>query len=84
MKPTDPKNSMIGGHAQYVKGMVNEKIGAAMGSEEWIQSGKADMNEGKVAMKVCIYCQGDGSCERSTLGAVEDVDSGEEDALLIR
>lgn len=53
MKPTEPKNSMIGGHAQYVKGMVNEKIGAAMGSQEWIESGKSDMAEGKGAMLVC-------------------------------
>ena len=56
MKPSEPKQSMIGGHAQYVKGMVNEKIGAAMGSQEWIDSGNKDMAEGRGAMKVCIYC----------------------------
>lgn len=54
MKPTEPKSSMIGGHAQYVKGMVNEKIGTATGSQEWIDSGNRDMAEGRGAMKVCI------------------------------
>ena len=43
---------MIGGHAQYVKGMVNEKIGQATGSQEWVQSGKQDMKEGRGSMKV--------------------------------
>lgn len=45
---------MIGGHAQWVKGMVNEKIGQATGSEEWKASGRADMMEGTGAMKVSL------------------------------
>ena len=54
MKPTEPKQSMIGGHAQFVKGMVNEKIGQATGSQEWMESGKSDMAEGRGAMLVCV------------------------------
>lgn len=59
-QPTEPKQSMIGGHAQYVKGMVNEKIGAATGSQEWVESGQKDMTEGRGAMKVCISCDPEG------------------------
>ena len=53
LKPSEPKQSMIGGHAQYVKGMVNEKIGAVTGNEAWVESGQKDMAEGRGAMKVC-------------------------------
>lgn len=51
MSTGTPNQSMIGGHAQWVKGMVNEKIGQATGSEEWKASGRADMMEGTGAMK---------------------------------
>jgi uncharacterized protein YjbJ (UPF0337 family) len=49
--------SMIGGHAQYAKGYVEETIGNVTGSKEWQESGKKDEKEGIETMKVChFYC----------------------------
>lgn len=43
---------MIGGHAQYAKGYVEETIGNVTGAKEWIDSGKKDTQEGIETMKV--------------------------------
>jgi uncharacterized protein YjbJ (UPF0337 family) len=48
--PEDP--SLIGGHAQYVKGYVEETVGNVTGSKEWVDSGKKDTQEGIETMKV--------------------------------
>jgi uncharacterized protein YjbJ (UPF0337 family) len=45
--------SMTGGHAQYVKGYVNEMVGNVTGSENWKESGKMDQNNGIREMRVC-------------------------------
>lgn len=45
--------SMIGGHAQYAKGYVEETIGNVTGNKEWTESGKKDSKEGIESMKVC-------------------------------
>lgn len=57
--PTNPSEqpSIIGGHAQYAKGYVEETIGNVTGSKEWIDSGKKDAQEGIDTMKVrTAYC----------------------------
>ncbi|KAL3420013.1 hypothetical protein PVAG01_08512 [Phlyctema vagabunda] len=43
--------SLIGGHAQFAKGYVEEALGNATGSREWQESGKADSAQGIQAMK---------------------------------
>merc|ERR1711964_240098 len=43
--------SMIGGHAQYAKGYVEESIGNLTGSKEWQESGKKDAEAGIGEMK---------------------------------
>lgn len=44
--------SMLGGHAQYAKGYVEETVGNVTGSKEWQASGKADAESGIAEMKV--------------------------------
>jgi uncharacterized protein YjbJ (UPF0337 family) len=51
-KPEQPA-SMVGGHAQYAKGYVEETIGNLTGSADWKESGKKDAAEGIESMKVC-------------------------------
>ena len=54
---TDDSNSasMLGGHAQYAKGYVEEAIGNVTGSKEWQESGKNDTQAGIAEMKVsCV------------------------------
>ena len=46
--------SLIGGHAQYVKGYVEETVGNVTGSKEWVDSGKKDAQEGIETMKVSL------------------------------
>merc|ERR1712000_274975 len=43
--------SMIGGHAQYAKGYVEESVGNLTGSKEWQESGKKDAEAGIGEMK---------------------------------
>lgn len=43
---------MIGGHAQYAKGYVEETVGKAIGSKDWEESGKKDSASGIEEMKV--------------------------------
>ncbi|KXT11720.1 hypothetical protein AC579_6971 [Pseudocercospora musae] len=43
--------SLVGGHAQYVKGQAEAGIGAVTGSEAWKNSGASDKQEGIDAMK---------------------------------
>lgn len=45
-------SSLIGGHAQYVKGYVEETVGNVTGSKEWVDSGKKDTQAGIETMKV--------------------------------
>jgi uncharacterized protein YjbJ (UPF0337 family) len=47
--------SLVGGHAQYAKGYVEETIGNVTGSKEWQDSGKEDAQAGVDQMKVCLY-----------------------------
>lgn len=44
--------SMVGGHAQYIKGYVSETIGSVTGSKEWVDSGKQDQEGAIDEMKV--------------------------------
>lgn len=46
--------SMLGGHAQFAKGYVEETIGNVTGSKEWQESGKNDAKAGVEEMKVCL------------------------------
>ncbi|CAF1459251.1 unnamed protein product [Rotaria sordida] len=39
------KSSILGGHAQYVKGAVEETIGNVTGSQAWKDSGAHDKQE---------------------------------------
>lgn len=47
--------SMLGGHAQYAKGYVEETVGNVTGSKEWQQSGKEDAKAGIDEMKVGCF-----------------------------
>jgi uncharacterized protein YjbJ (UPF0337 family) len=47
----DQPGSLLGGHAQYAKGYVEETIGNVTGSEDWKQSGKSHAQEGIDEMK---------------------------------
>lgn len=51
---TNDEPSLVGGHAQYVKGYVEETIGNVTGNKEWTESGKKDAQEGIDTMKVRI------------------------------
>lgn len=61
-KTPDQPASMLGGHAQFAKGYVEETIGNVTGSKEWKESGKEDSQAGIAEMKVrilyiaCIVC----------------------------
>ena len=46
---------MLGGHAQFAKGYVEETIGNVTGSKEWQDSGKNDAKAGIEEMKVCCF-----------------------------
>lgn len=49
---TDNNNaSLIGGHAQYVKGAVEETIGNVTGSQTWKDSGVHDKQEAMDKMR---------------------------------
>nr|POF15993.1 hypothetical protein CFP56_76743 [Quercus suber] len=43
--------SLIGGHAQYVKGAAEEVVGNVTGAQDWKQSGEQDKSAGIDAMK---------------------------------
>ncbi|QIX02063.1 hypothetical protein AMS68_007580 [Peltaster fructicola] len=43
--------TLIGGHAQYVKGAAEAVVGSVTGSEEWKSSGESDKSAGIDAMK---------------------------------
>ena len=43
--------SLIGGHAQYVKGTVEEAIGNVTGSQDWKDSGVHDKQEAVEKMR---------------------------------
>lgn len=45
--------SVLGGHAKYAKGYVEETIGNVTGSKEWQESGQKDAKRGIDEMKVC-------------------------------
>lgn len=45
------KGSLIGGHAQYVKGAVEETIGNLTGSQSWKDAGVHDKQEAVETMK---------------------------------
>jgi len=49
--PNANQASLLGGHAQYAKGYVEETIGNVTGSKEWQESGKKDSAEGISEMK---------------------------------
>lgn len=55
LKDPNEQPSMIGGHAQYVKGYVEETVGNVTGSKEWVDSGKKDAQAGIETMKVCSF-----------------------------
>ncbi|CAF1371207.1 unnamed protein product, partial [Rotaria sordida] len=45
------KSSLLGGHAQYVKGAVEETIGNVTGSQAWKDSGVHDKQEAAEKMR---------------------------------
>ncbi|KAI4728066.1 hypothetical protein E4T49_04206 [Aureobasidium sp. EXF-10728] len=48
---TTQQPSLIGGHAQYVKGAAEGVIGSVTGNTAWQQSGETDKQTGIDAMK---------------------------------
>jgi len=48
---SDQQPSLIGGHAQYVKGAAENLVGSVTGSEAWKSSGENDSQAGIEAMK---------------------------------
>jgi uncharacterized protein YjbJ (UPF0337 family) len=59
---TDNNNaSLIGGHAQYVKGAVEETIGNITGSEAWKDSGVQDKQEAVEKMRAANQGPSDSS-----------------------
>lgn len=53
--PSSNTASMLGGHAQFAKGYVEETIGNVAGSKDWQDSGKNDSKAGIDEMKVCFF-----------------------------
>jgi len=47
----NPDASLVGGHAKFVKGYVEESVGGITGSKEWQESGKKLSSEGVEEMK---------------------------------
>jgi uncharacterized protein YjbJ (UPF0337 family) len=61
-KMTDNNNpSLIGGHAQYVKGAVEETIGNVTGSQAWKDSGAHDKQEAVEKMRAANQGPSDSS-----------------------
>jgi uncharacterized protein YjbJ (UPF0337 family) len=59
---TDNNNaSLIGGHAQYVKGAVEETIGNVTGSQTWKDSGAHDKQEAVDKMRAANQGPSDSS-----------------------
>jgi hypothetical protein len=50
--PNPNQGSLLHGHAQYMKGYINEAIGQISGSESRKDSGKTEMREGIDELKV--------------------------------
>ncbi|PNS19939.1 hypothetical protein CAC42_7906 [Sphaceloma murrayae] len=61
---------LIGGHATYVKGAVEEVIGKATGSAPWTESGTSDKQQGIGAMKAASQQRDSHS---QGMGKVEEV-----------
>ncbi|UJR23374.1 hypothetical protein I4U23_026383 [Adineta vaga] len=53
--------SLIGGHAQYAKGVVEETIGNITGSQAWTESGVHDKQEAVDKMKAANHGPSDSS-----------------------
>ncbi|KAF1356183.1 hypothetical protein BDV97DRAFT_341207 [Delphinella strobiligena] len=51
MSSNSENPSLIGGHAQYVKGAAENLVGSVTGSKEWQDSGSHDTEAGVNAMK---------------------------------
>jgi len=51
MSDSTQQPSLVGGHAQYVKGQAEATVGSVTGSEEWKKSGEQDKQQGVDAMK---------------------------------
>ncbi|KXT06210.1 hypothetical protein AC578_1398 [Pseudocercospora eumusae] len=62
--------SLIGGHAQYIKGQAEAGIGAVTGSEAWKDSGESDRQEGIDAMKAASANR---DAKQSGFGKAEEI-----------
>jgi len=62
--------SLIGGHAQYVKGAAEGAVGAVTGSENWKSSAEQDRQTGVDAMKAA---SAERDPQKSGFGKVEEV-----------
>ncbi|GAB7348667.1 hypothetical protein MBLNU459_g7030t1 [Dothideomycetes sp. NU459] len=62
--------SLIGGHAQYVKGAAEGVIGSVTGSQAWTSSAAADKDEGVSAMKAASAGR---DASASGYGKIEEV-----------
>ncbi|GAB7325283.1 hypothetical protein MBLNU13_g09339t1 [Cladosporium sp. NU13] len=62
--------SLIGGHAQYVKGAAESAVGAVTGSEAWNTSAEADKASGIDAMKAASEQR---DAQRDGYGKVEEL-----------
>lgn len=54
-------SSLIGGHAQYAKGAIEETIGNITGSQVWIDSGVHDKEEAVEKMRAANHEPSDSS-----------------------
>ncbi|KAF2722727.1 hypothetical protein K431DRAFT_221497 [Polychaeton citri CBS 116435] len=62
--------SLIGGHAQFVKGAAEGAVGSVTGSEAWKDSASTDKQEGVDAMKAASEAR---DSANSGFGKVEEV-----------
>ncbi|CAF1021407.1 unnamed protein product [Rotaria sp. Silwood1] len=53
--------SLLGGHAQYVKGAIEETIGNVTGSQAWKDSGTHDKQEATEKMRAANHGPSDSS-----------------------
>ncbi|GAB7338933.1 hypothetical protein MBLNU457_5611t1 [Dothideomycetes sp. NU457] len=64
--------SLIGGHAQYVKGAVEGAIGSVTGAQAWTDSASTDKSAGIDAMKAASEQRGQ-QTQNPTFGKVEQM-----------
>ncbi|KAK5115954.1 hypothetical protein LTR62_000410 [Meristemomyces frigidus] len=70
MSSNDQQSSLIGGHAQYVKGAAEGVVGSVTGAEAWKTSAEQDKSAGIDAMK---QASANRDPQRDGFGSVEQM-----------